>query len=61
MQDLLIAVMVSLLSTTPGVTAEETPGPAATKIEVISSSKAPKSVGPFSQGIRAGGSRGFVS
>ena len=50
----LVAAIVSLVSAMPAVTAEKA-GSAATKIEVISTSKAPKSVGPFSQGIRAGG------
>lgn len=38
----------------PAVTAEEKAGGAATRIEVISTGKAPRSVGPFSRGIRAG-------
>lgn len=51
----LLAAIVTLVSAMPPVTAEEKARPAAAKIEVMSTSKAPKSVGPFSQGIRAGG------
>lgn len=55
MKEPMLAAIVSLISVMPAIEAADKAGPAATKIDVVSTSKAPKSVGPFSQGIRAAG------
>lgn len=55
MKGLVLAAVVSLASFTALTAAEEKGGRAAAKIEVISTSKAPTSVGPYSQATRAGG------
>ena len=51
---LLVAIML-LVSAIPLNAAEQKAGRASTKVGVISTSKAPKSVGPYSQATRAGG------
>lgn len=51
----LLVAIVSLSSAAPMTAAAEKGGQVATKVEVISTSKAPKSVGPYSQATRAGG------
>jgi len=50
-----LLVAIVLLSSAAPVTAAEQGGQVTTKVEVISTSKAPKSVGPYSQATRAGG------
>ncbi len=50
-----LLVAIVLLSSAPPMTAAEKGKQSNTKIEVVSTSLAPKSVGPYSQATRAGG------
>ena len=50
-----LLVAIVLLSAVALMTSAEQGGQVTTKFEVISTSKAPKSVGPYSQATRAGG------
>jgi 2-iminobutanoate/2-iminopropanoate deaminase len=48
------SILLSLL-VGPAVAGDEKPRPAASKIQVVATSKAPKASGPYSQATRAGG------